>query len=483
MTGSTGPRSLLSTTGSAGGRRLRHALMTSLRGSLFFVSLLCGCGGDPPDPPGELILVVSGDTAGWIVPCGCTTRQSGGLPRRATYLEGLRAEADLIVADVGGAVAGDSPYDRAKFEAIARGELAMGIAAHNIGQAEARLGAEFLRNLAARLKFPLVSANVRDAAGEPIARGVLVVEKAGRRVALIGVLSPRFAVAGLRVSPPRRAVLDVLQSAERPYDAVVVLAYVPRDELRQLADELPEVDLVVGGPDRRDGGSPGHALPPEPHGRTLAAAVTHKGMFLARFNVPLPGSAEPWSGAIERLDDRFGDHPDQTANLALFHAELERDDFTPDQTNFAPSFPLDAPPDYQIAGSGRCGRCHAEDERLTALTGHARAWESLAQQGAHVDPYCQRCHTTGYGLPGGFVSVSQSPQRVDVGCESCHGPSAAHCDAPKQVPTTYHRRAKDRCLTCHDRENSPEFQYATYWKQIRHGQTPATEPIAESEER
>ena len=33
-----------------------------------------------------LAIVVSADTAGWIIPCGCTTNQSGGLARRATYL-------------------------------------------------------------------------------------------------------------------------------------------------------------------------------------------------------------------------------------------------------------------------------------------------------------------------------------------------------------------------------------------------------------
>ena len=39
---------------------------------------------------------------------------------------------------------------------------------------------------------------------------------------------------------------------------------------------------------------------------------------------------------------------------------------------------------------------------------HAAAWKSLEAKGAHVDPDCQRCHTTGYGLPGGFASVRRS---------------------------------------------------------------------------
>src|ERR1700745_4371010 len=40
-----------------------------------------GAGGDADHP---LVLVVSGDTAGWIVPCGCTSNQSGGLLRRGS---------------------------------------------------------------------------------------------------------------------------------------------------------------------------------------------------------------------------------------------------------------------------------------------------------------------------------------------------------------------------------------------------------------
>ncbi|HCO22456.1 MAG TPA: hypothetical protein DIT97_05110, partial [Gimesia maris] len=52
-----------------------------------------------------------------------------------------------------------------------------------------------------------------------------------------------------------------------------------------------------------------------------------------------------------------------------------------------------------------------------AHSAHAHAWKTLARSGAHVDSDCQRCHTTGFGLPGGFASRSQSPERIDVGCE------------------------------------------------------------------
>ena len=56
-----------------------------------------------PPTTGPVQLIVSGDTAGWIVPCGCTSNQSGGLLRRGTYVASVSGNADVIVADAGGA--------------------------------------------------------------------------------------------------------------------------------------------------------------------------------------------------------------------------------------------------------------------------------------------------------------------------------------------------------------------------------------------
>src|SRR5437763_7373423 len=118
------------------------ALLLACLASLAAPFCLSGCGRSaaPAAESKPLYLVASGDTAGWLMPCGCTSNQSGGLLRRATYVNGLRASSDVILADVGGAAGGDSEYHKVKFEAILAGEQQMGIAAHNIGRSEAALG-------------------------------------------------------------------------------------------------------------------------------------------------------------------------------------------------------------------------------------------------------------------------------------------------------------------------------------------------------
>ncbi|MBI3861157.1 MAG: hypothetical protein HY290_04605 [Planctomycetia bacterium] len=169
---------------------------------------LCGCdkgggataGGIAISRP--LAVVVSCDTAGWIVPCGCSSKQAGGLPRRATHVLQIGVASDVLVADAGGAPGGKSPYDRKKFEYLLRGEAEIQTVAHNIGAAEAQLGAVELRRLQGELSAPFVSANVVDADGQNICPSHQLVARGDTRFVVVGVLSPKFATAGLKVADP-----------------------------------------------------------------------------------------------------------------------------------------------------------------------------------------------------------------------------------------------------------------------------------------
>jgi hypothetical protein len=124
-----------------------------------------------------------------------------------------------------------------------------------------------------------------------------------------------------------------------------------------------------------------------------------------------------------------------------------------------------------VAGTERCRDCHAAEHAVWEQSRHRSAWQSLLPNGSQVDPFCQHCHTTGYGQAGGFRSLANADALKSVGCESCHGPSQAHADDPKHA-TAYAGQAADQCLHCHDRENSPQFEYEAYWKRIQHGRKP-----------
>ena len=166
------------------------------------------------------------------------------------------------------------------------------------------------------------------------------------------------------------------------------------------------------------------------------------------------------------LSPTFPDDPAQTRNLDRFHAELARRDFATDQTGFVTSRPASFPAGYRVAGTAACRACHRDDCDLWDRSKHALAWHTLVERGLQVDPQCQLCHTTGYGLPGGFQSIALGAERTAVGCESCHGPAQGHVEQPR---TRTPFAARDRCVACHDQENSPRFAFDEYWRLIRHG--------------
>lgn len=406
-----------------------------------------------------VVVVVSGDTKGWIVPCGCTSNQSGGLLRRGTYIRDARQRGDVLVLDAGGAPGGTSAYQRLKFEAILQGELALGLDAHNLGGPEAALGADYLRRIGATMSVPFLSANLRDDRGALVAEPLRLMERGGRHLAVVGVLSRRYAGDGLQIDDPREAILRALAGHARKYDALIVLAYLSEEELRQLAANLPEADAVVGGPT-------GQSMAPLTMGPTLLASATNKGKFLVDLQAVPTDHRLAWSGQVVEMDQKLPDDPQQQENLKRYLADLARRDFDAAETGLAPTLPKPLPKDYRLAGDLACQRCHQQDCQIWRGTHHAHAWQTLTERGTHVDPSCQQCHTSGYGLPGGFASIAQSADAVAVRCESCHGPALSHVRRPAtRTPFS----ARDQCLLCHDRENSPKFDYAQFWSRIQHG--------------
>ena len=88
----------------------------------------------------------------------------------------------------------------------------------------------------------------------------------------------------------------------------------------------------------------------------------------------------------------------------------------------------------------------------------------------------------------GYLSEKETPQLINVGCESCHGPGQFHVNAElrgtktqqaafrKTVAITKEEAAdpksenwgKQNCWTCHDLDNSPEFKFDLYWPFVKH---------------
>ena len=105
------------------------------------------------------------------------------------------------------------------------------------------------------------------------------------------------------------------------------------------------------------------------------------------------------------------------------------------------------------------------------------------------DPECISCHVIGwhptnyFPYKSGFLSEKETPQMVDVGCESCHGPGGAHVAAESGGDAALQKKLQQAmvvtkeesqtshgkwCQNCHDLDNSPDFNFETYWPDVEH---------------
>lgn len=428
-----------------------------------------------------LVVLVGGDTQGLLQPYGCAAAQPGGLARRGTLIRRARESADALIADLGNAPGGSSAYDVLKFTSILRGEMALGLAAHNLGPGEVLLGAEALRKLSKEINVPFVSANVCDANGDLIARPLRMIKAGRQRIAIVGLLDPQYASADLIIDEPSAALADALQGQSEEYDTLLVLAYLDATAVQKLQKSVNEstallnsshnpasILMVIPQSTQAElllvASSPKN-MAPQQLDRGWLAAVKPAGANLVRFDMAVAPTAT-WQAGTIAVDATIPEDMAQLANLERYHRLLADQDFTASQTGIKLNLPPEVASEQRVAGTQSCRACHASECMVWDNSRHARAFQTLVDRGVQYESACQKCHTTGYGWPGGFESADRSPNLATVSCESCHGPSLSHAIDPR-IRTTL--SAKQQCLQCHDATNSPAFAFETAWPLIQHG--------------
>ncbi|MCD6305069.1 MAG: cytochrome c family protein [Deltaproteobacteria bacterium] len=114
-------------------------------------------------------------------------------------------------------------------------------------------------------------------------------------------------------------------------------------------------------------------------------------------------------------------------------------------------------------GSEACRDCH-EDEfnNFETYAKKASSFKSVQAMKKGLTESeireCLKCHSTGYGEPGGFVSEKETPHLKDAGCEVCHGPGSIHCETEDAEDIKGHLSVAD-CEKCHSSDRVDAFKF------------------------
>ncbi len=119
--------------------------------------------------------------------------------------------------------------------------------------------------------------------------------------------------------------------------------------------------------------------------------------------------------------------------------------------------------DRFYVGSAACEGCHEKEYKsFQQNSKKARSYASvlLMKKGLSEAEFqgCLKCHTNGYGEPGGFRSETATPQLKNAGCESCHGPGGVHVETGESRDIKGKLSLSD-CEKCHSTERVEAFKF------------------------
>lgn len=436
----------------------------------------------PPNSPKEsssvLAIHYNGYRRSQLEPCGCISKQLGGIDKEARLIQ---RTADLgipvVKVDAGGFMK-DMPNDNILMmtKHLLRALSAMKVDAINVGFMDLGGGVKYLKDIQTSLSLPFISANVVDQTSATLFEPYKIVTaklKNGEtvRVGIIGVTRPR-----VQAQPPQRASASELQwttlaeMAKRdecrewiafepalPQEEVVhamggpaapataAETYRFTDPLEALQKYLPELRektdfIVLLVYDTRDNATKlMNSIGPNSGIDLVVAgeyvALTGKSTDVQGAKLVTTGYEGKHAGLmIVEMDDK-----NVTATYDHMIEVLQSIPVIPGVTKFITEYKQDtstlvAHKANQGSGTGKvsyagaqaCASCHAKEFAQWKTTKHAKAMATLISNNSQFNPDCLRCHTTGYMVDNGFKDFRITPQMGDVQCEVCHGPAFQH---------------------------------------------------------
>ncbi len=454
---------------------------------------------DWPQP--QAVLFVSGQQHGYIEPCGCTglENQKGGLIRRDTLLSQLKERGwSLVPLDVGNQVRRIGRQPELKFKATVDAFRKMDYQGVALGVDDWKLSSIELVQLAGSdqlNKSPFLSANVVVWGDSSLFPSHRIVEAGGRKIGITAVLGSGYKgdlkssdIEFLDPIEKLKPIMEIMRKEECSYK--VLLAHASLEESAEIARQVPGFDLVVtaGG-----FGEPTLNLEKIEGSQAMMVQVGTKGMYGGIIGI-FDDVAQPVRYQRIAISSQFKDSQRMLTMFAEYQQALADAGFQDLGANFVAH-----PTGRKFVGSEACGDCHTNAFETWKGTPHFHATDSLIEPDndrggipRHHDPECVSCHATGwepqryYPFETGFVSPETTPLLAGSGCENCHGPGSDHVAAELgEIDVTSERlkelqqqmvlplaKARDKCLECHDLDNSPDFHqegaFEKFWEQVKH---------------
>ena len=207
---------------------------------------------------------------GEIEPCGWKKKPLGGLARKSTVIDQIKATSEeFVVVD-----AGNLFFKKNNLEPGITTEIAslnseiivnafnkIGCDAFSPGSHDFALGLDYLLKIEKNANFPFISANIRDVLGTQIFRPYNIVSRGSLDIGFIGLAS-QFSHPDLQINDPIESLKEIIDEVNSQSDIVVLLFNAEERDLLALQNSNLPIDLIYRSNSKKrsnDGG--GKAIP------------------------------------------------------------------------------------------------------------------------------------------------------------------------------------------------------------------------------
>lgn len=452
----------------------------------------------------------------------------GGLSKKSTLLQNLTASTAILKIDAGNLFFDEKlasqpqriPQAIITASAMVNAYNHMGYDAVAIGSQDLVAGIDTLQKLASQASFPFLSANLFDNKGALVFNSVAHIERAGMRIALIGLTGqtslPDSCSDTVKILPWQEVLPQLIAQIAADSDLMIILSNLTAPENREIAQEMANVHLIF------QSGVSSQNMQPQLINNTLITQVGPEGKYQGQLTIHWT-AAQKWHQndrpllALQNEYDRLGWFIDKVrkkggpeilykedaAKAEAFSQKKARYDELAAQIKELSEGEISKPPPSatynnhfhplpptladdatiikilqesrkeanavrrqtaetqklnQYVGSSACRSCHEAIYLAWAKTPHATSYQTLKNQDQNNNLTCVYCHVTGLDEVTAYLATSLPETLKAVGCEVCHGPGKKHAAEPSLNPSPA-TPVSTLCVSCHTDERDDNFNF------------------------
>jgi len=402
------------------------------------------------------------------------------LARRATYIKQHQSSREhSLILDSGDIIAGKGNKEKLKGDFLFQALAKLNYNAINPGERDFLQGLKFLTDITNKYNLALTSANVFHPDGKKHVLSPYIFKEfegfqhgdsyiPSIRIGIFGVMMYRSQLTydenepKLIVDDPIETAKNVVSQIKGKCDLIVGLVHLPYNQLTNFVKQVPGIDVIIAGHD------PVFRMQPQKIDNTIIIVGGNRGQYIGDLRLVLndQGKIIDYEGKVVPLDKKIKDDPEMAKlideykkkDVALTH-EINRERYREIK---------------MYLGAKACKECHDDQYKHWKKTLHASAFDALKTENKHYDLHCAQCHTTGFAQYNGFYNFKETPEMVNVQCESCHGIGKLHVQSVERMKSKKLRAAilapisEETCISCHTKSRDPKFVYKKDFNKVKH---------------